>query len=334
MRLLLVPDPTSPNGEDAFCREIAKRAQERGHWTRIETVPNGPLQATLDRLQAAGFSLEAEAVVINSLQPAALLAAKAAGRRAVVRLVDSYASASAEALAEVKRLALQADLILVPSRYLADIVGAWGLNGSARMVPYAYDRIMAQQIAIVTMQTLRPTGFQLVAAASLNETTRPGLETLLFTVSRLRLDCHVSVIGEGPALAALKERASQLSAQDKATFLGALPHAKIMEHFRAARAFVDPCGIEGFPTLALHALSEGCPVIAARAGALPEFIRDGENGLLFSPGDALGLSEAIVTLASEPGLSLRLIREGIRTVEAHTWDATVNALFSALETPK
>lgn len=113
-----------------------------------------------------------------------------------------------------------------------------------------------------------------------------------------------------------------------------MPHAKMMEFFRAAKAYVDPCGLDGFPTMPLYALSEGCPVIAARTGAITELIRDNENGLLFPPGDALALSEAIVTLWSVRGLSLRLIGEGIKTVSGHSWDRTVEAAFDAFESAK
>lgn len=331
MKLLLVPDPTSPLGEDAFCREIAKRAEKRGHEARIEAVPNGPLEATLAQLAAAGFAYDAEMVVINSLQPAALLAAKAAGKRAAVRLIDSYVAAPPQAIKEVRDLALKADVILVPSRHLADIVKSWGLNGTVKQVPYAYDRIMAQQIALVTIRASKPV-FQIVAAGTLNEATRPGFEVLLSALSRLRIDCHLNIIGDGPAMPALKARAQQFVINDKVSFLGAMPHPKMMEFFRASKAYVDPCALEGYPALALHALSEGCPVIVARAGAATELIRDGENGLLFTPGDALALSEAVVTLWSVRGLSLRLIAEGIKTVGGHSWDATVTALFEAVET--
>lgn len=329
MRILLIPDPTSPNGEDAFCREIIKRASRHDCETQTQAIPNGPLDATIERLSATGFALGSDIVVINSLQPAALLSAQAAGRKTVVRLIDSYTAASAQALAEVQRLLLKADLLLVPSRYLGDTVRGWGANGAVREVPYAYDRIMAQQIALVTLRASRA-GFPLVACSALNESTRPGFETLLSAVARLRLDCHLTVIGDGPALRALKDRTSQLVAADKVSFAGALPHVKTMEYFRAAKAYIDPCGLEGFPTLALYALSEGCPVIGARAGACPELIRDGENGLLFTPGDPLSLSEAIVTLWSVRGLSLSLIAEGIKTVGSHSWDATAEAVFSAL----
>lgn len=331
MRLLLVPDPTSPNGEDAFCREIAKRAKARGHETVVEVIPNGTVEDTVDRLSATGFSLSSDVVVINSLQPAALLAAKAAGRRAVVRLVDSYAGASEAAVARVRELILKADLVLVPTQHLADLLHSWGANGQVRRVPYAYDRIMAQQIALVTIRAARPTGMSIVAAAPLNAATKPGLETLLASLSRVRFDVHLSLVGVGPALGELQERAAQLMVQDKVTFMGALPHPKLMEFVRAAKAFVEPCGIDGYPTLALHALSEGCPVVAARTPGVMELISDQRNGLLYTPGDPRELSEALTTLWSVRGLSLQLIEEGIKTVSGLSWDATVDATLSAVE---
>ncbi len=331
MRILLIPDPTAPNGEDAFCREISKRAQARGHETDVQAIPNGPMAETVDRLRATGFALRSDVVVINSLQPAALVAAQAAGKRTAVRLIDAYPAASAQALDEVRRLALRADLLLVPTRYMAEVAKSWGANGQVRVVPYAYDRIRAQQIALVTMRASRSAPFQIVSAGALSEATRAGFETLLGAVARLRLDCHLSIAGVGPALGALQERAAQLVATDRVTFLGELPHAKLMEYFRAAKIYVDACGLEGFPTLALHALSEGCPVVAVRRGAVQELIKDGENGLLYNAGDVLALSEALVTLWSVRGYSLKLIADGIKTVGGLSWDNTVAATFAALE---
>ncbi len=330
MKLLLVPDPTSPNGEDAFCREIARRAAKRGHETRIQAVPEGPREEVVARLSAAGFARDVDAVVVNALQAAPFLAARAAGKKTVVRLIDC-ATGVVRADEEARRLVPQADLVLVPSQYLAEIVKGWGGNGSVKRAPYAYDRVMAQQIALVTMRAARPSGFMVVAAGDLSEEARPGYEALVSAVARLRLDCHLTVIGTGPALPALKERALRLAAADRIAFLGAQPHTKTMEYLRSARAYVDPAGTTGFPTMALYAMSEGCPVVAARSGAVPEFVLDGKNGLLVPPGDAHALSEAIVTLYSVRGLSLQLIAEGVKTVERHSWDATVEAVFNALE---
>ena len=318
MKILLVPDPTSPNGEDAFCREISKRAPARGHECAMRAASAGPA--------------ESDAVVVNSLQTGSLLAAAAAGTPTILRLIVSYEGASEPALAEVKRFAAAAACVLVPSAYMKDIAAGWGIAAARiAVVPYAYDQIFAQQIALVTMRAARPSGFGLVTAGPIDDATLPAFETVLSAISRLRLDCHLAVLGDGSALGALKARAESLMMGARVTFLGDLPHTKKMEYLRAAKAFIEPSGGQGFPSLALHAMSEGCPVIGAAAGALPELVREGENGLLFRPGDARALSEQIVTLASTPGLSLKLIAEGVRTVERHSWDATVAAALDAIE---
>lgn len=319
MRLLLVPDPTSPNGIDAFCREIAKRAAARGHEAVVRAAVQGP-------------DADADAVFVNSLQPEALAAAAAAGKPVVLRLIDAYVDAESSTLSEVRRLAGAAQRVLVPSRFMAGLAEGWGLDPARlRVVPYAYDQIFAQQIALVTMRAARPSGFGLVTAAVLDESARAAIETVLSAVSRLRLDVHLAVIGDGPARAALTERARALGSGARASFLGELPHPKKMEYLRAARAYIEPIARQGFPSLALHAMSEGCPVIGVADGVVPELVRDGENGLLYKPGDYAGLSEAVVTLASTSGLSLRLIAEGVRTVERHSWDSTVSATFAAFE---
>lgn len=318
MKILLVPDPTSPNGEDAFCREIVKRAPARGHETVVRAAVDGHVSA--------------DAVLVNGLQTGALLAAQAARVPAVLRLIDSYAGAPAAAAAEAQRFALASERLLVPSAYMKDIVVSWGVPAErVGVAPYAYDQIFAQQIALVTMRAARPSGFGLVTSGVLDETNLPALETVLSAVSRLRLDCHLAVLGDGPALGALKARAESLMMSGRVTFLGDLPHIKKMEYLRAAKAFIEPSGLQGFPSLALHAMSEGCPVIGASAGAVPELVRGGENGLLYRPGSAGELAEQIVTLASTPGLSLRLIAEGVRTVERHSWDATVAVALDAVE---
>jgi glycosyltransferase involved in cell wall biosynthesis len=318
MKILLVPDPTSPNGEDAFCREISRRAPARGHVPQMRAASEGPAAS--------------DVVVVNSLQLGALKSAEDAGKPIVLRLIDSYVGATESSLADARRWARAARVVLVPSEYMKAIVAAWDVPADRiRVVTYAYDQIFAQQIALVTMRAARASGFGLVTAGPIDEASLPAFETVLSAVSRLRLDCHLAVVGDGPALGALKARAESLMMGARVTFLGDLAHPKKMEYMRAAKAFIEPSGRQGFPSLALHAMSEGCPVVGARAGALPELVRDGDNGLLFAPGDAGALAEQIVTLASTPGLSLKLIAEGVRTVERHSWDATVAAALDAIE---
>jgi glycosyltransferase involved in cell wall biosynthesis len=331
MKILLVPDPASPYGEDAFCRELSQRAASRGHETALAAIPAGTPEEVQSRLGAEGFARGCDVVLINSFQAAPMRAVRAAGKGLAVRLIDSFAELPASGLAPIIDCLRLADRILVPSRHLAELAKSWGTDGKTRPVPYAYDRIRAHQITLVTMRASRVTDFQIVTTCSFNEACRPGLEMLLSAAGRLRFDWHLTILGQGPLLPAMQDRVRQTMPEQRVLFAGGLPHLKIMEFFRSAKAYVDPLGSEGFPAMALYALSEGCPVVAPRCGAVPELIADGKNGMLFNAKDAASLAQALVTLWSVRGLSLQLIAEGIKTAERHTWDATVAAAFDALE---
>lgn len=58
----------------------------------------------------------------------------------------------------------------------------------------------------------------------------------------------------------------------------------------------------------------GRPVIASAVGGLPEYVRDGETGLLVPPGDGPALADAIVRALLEDGLLDRL-RAGVAALE-------------------
>jgi glycosyltransferase involved in cell wall biosynthesis len=55
-----------------------------------------------------------------------------------------------------------------------------------------------------------------------------------------------------------------------------------------------------FPNSALEAAAAGVPVVAARHGGLPEMLRDGETGVLVTPGDPAALASALRALADDP----------------------------------
>ncbi len=63
---------------------------------------------------------------------------------------------------------------------------------------------------------------------------------------------------------------------------------------------VHPASMEGLGVALLQAAACGVPVVAGRAGGIPEIVRDGENGLLVEPGDAVGLAAALETLLADP----------------------------------
>lgn len=81
-----------------------------------------------------------------------------------------------------------------------------------------------------------------------------------------------------------------------------------------ARALVYISESEGLGSAALLALAHGVPVIASRAGGLPEIVIDNVTGLLVE-NDPAGIAEAAARLARDRALAARLGAAGRAMVE-------------------
>ncbi|MGV2481583.1 UNVERIFIED_CONTAM: glycosyltransferase, partial [Salmonella enterica subsp. enterica serovar Weltevreden] len=63
---------------------------------------------------------------------------------------------------------------------------------------------------------------------------------------------------------------------------------------------VHPALMEGLGVSLLQASAAGVPIIASRAGGMPEAVRDGVNGLLVPPGDVAPLRLALQEMLADP----------------------------------
>src|SRR5690606_5435810 len=76
--------------------------------------------------------------------------------------------------------------------------------------------------------------------------------------------------------------------------------------------FVHPTRYEGSSLVTLEAMGHRRPIVASRAGGLPDKVRDGINGWLVPPDDAGALATALADAASNPS---RLVEMGHRSRE-------------------
>jgi len=82
-------------------------------------------------------------------------------------------------------------------------------------------------------------------------------------------------VGDGPAMAALRTMAGE-----RLRLLGPRSHDEVVRAMSAADVLVLPSHAEGLPTVIVEAASVGLPVIASRAGGIPELLGDGCGTLL------------------------------------------------------
>jgi len=134
----------------------------------------------------------------------------------------------------------------------------------------------------------------------------------------------------GPELEALRRAIDAGGLDGRVRLTDYLPPPTLPSLYRAARALVIPSLSEGFGLPALEAMACGCPVLAARAGALPEVV--GEAALLFDPTSADAIAAAILQVDREPPLREALRVAGIDRARRFTWAASAQATLGVYAT--
>ena len=79
--------------------------------------------------------------------------------------------------------------------------------------------------------------------------------------------------------------------------------------FRSSSIFCLPSYAEGFPMAVLDAWAYGLPVITTPVGGIPDVAKDGENMLLFNPGDTNMLAVQLERLMSNEALRKKIAVE-------------------------
>lgn len=107
---------------------------------------------------------------------------------------------------------------------------------------------------------------------------------------------------------------------------GALPEKALNELYARSRVLVFPFRwFEGFPNVITRAMALGKPVIAARIGAVPEIVEDGETGLLFETRNVDDLVSKIETLHPDARRCAEMGQAGLRKAQAQYSPAAVYA---------
>jgi glycosyltransferase involved in cell wall biosynthesis len=143
-----------------------------------------------------------------------------------------------------------------------------------------------------------------------------------------RPDVHLVIVGEGRLRLALE-------AQIAAGPLGHRVHLvgwrdDVPSWLRVFDVFAFSSREEGLGTSVIDAMAARMPIVATRAGGIPELLTDGVHGLLVPPQDPPALAAALLTLLADPDRAKRLGTAGRAHVEARfTADRTAAATLAA-----
>lgn len=117
-------------------------------------------------------------------------------------------------------------------------------------------------------------------------------------------DLHLALVGDGELLPELRAQAGRSGLADRVLFLGW--RNDVPRLLPAFHLFVLPSENEGMGRALVEAMAAGLPIVASRAGGVPEVLGEGEAGLLVEAANAPALAQAIETLLRDRALGARL----------------------------
>jgi len=120
---------------------------------------------------------------------------------------------------------------------------------------------------------------------------------------------------------------------DRTIVTGKIPPERMVDYLQLFDILVFPSLFsEGCPLSMLEAMAMQKTIIGSCAGAIPEIIRDHENGLLVNPGSAEEIAAALTELVENPALRRRLAENAAQTARAMTPDREFREWMEAYET--
>jgi len=235
-----------------------------------------------------------------------------------------------------------ADLVVANSAYTLGLVRAAAPGAEAVAVPLAVDHerfspgdraaaktkygAAGRRVISSVSRIRRHKGHDIVfrALASLGEDARRGVLYL--------------IAGTGPDRPAIEAQAKELGVAGCVRWLGFVPEDGLPELYRASDLFVlctreaaEEREVEGFGLVFLEAQACGTPVVGARAGGIPDAVKEGEGGWLVGPDDAEALADILRRLLDDPAAFEAAGRSGRERVEREcTWDRYVDSFLAEL----
>ncbi|WP_197379633.1 glycosyltransferase family 4 protein [Mycolicibacterium mengxianglii] len=211
------------------------------------------------------------------------------------------------------------DLLTVSTTSATDIAADFGVSPEQlHVVPLGVD-------TTVFAPTERPRVPGRIIAIASADVPLKGVSNLLQAVAKLRTerDVELQLVARLESKGPTEKLIADLGISDIVHISSGLTDADLAALLASAEIACIPSLYEGFSLPAVEAMASGTPIVASRAGALPEVL--GQNGaaaVLVQPGNVEELTKSLGELLDSPD---QLHRMGIagrrRAVEVYSWES-------------
>lgn len=220
------------------------------------------------------------------------------------------------------------ELVTVSSTSAADIAEDFAVDpNQLNVVPLGVDTQLFQP-------SERRVRNRIIAIASADVPLK-GVSHLLHAVARLRVerDLELQLVAKLEPNGPTEKLIAELGISDIVHISSGLSDSELAALLASAEVACIPSLYEGFSLPAVEAMASGTPIVASRAGALPEVVgTDGECARLVTPADVTELTAVLGELLDSPRELRRLGDNGRRrALEVFSWESVAAQTVAVYE---
>ena len=135
-------------------------------------------------------------------------------------------------------------------------------------------------------------------------------------------EARLAIIGDGPVRKDLEKHFEGTPT----FFAGYMRGEPLAQAYASSDLFVMPSKTETLGLVLMEAMAAGLPVVACRAGGVPDAVEDGVTGFLYDPDNAEGLVQRVAWVLSHAKERAAVRTRARADVEQHGWEGSTQQL--------
>lgn len=224
-------------------------------------------------------------------------------------------------LSREERPALALDRVIFPSEFLRDELQRKGIRMGETKVIYGgvNTRLFAGGNGALSSRNGRPLSLLYTGRLAPEKGVDTAIEAMRILVYERGIkNINLALVGSGGRdyVIYLRNLVIEAHLQGRVTFLGALPKQAMPELYQQFDvSLFTSIWQEPFGRVLVEAMASGLAVVGTATGGAGEILSEGENALVFTPGNAADMADKITLLLDKPDLRHRLIENGRRIAQ-------------------
>ena len=242
----------------------------------------------------------------------AWLIARLRGTKTVIHYHSGEARDHLRRFRSVRPVLEDADRLVVPSEYLADVFREFGLQ--AQVVPNIVD------LAQFSFRVRKPVRPRLLCTRGFHPYYCPDVTVRAFSEIRQTYpEATLDLVGKGPLEPQIRNLVRELKLSG-VNFAGTVSHDDISRFYDAADIFINASSLDNVPVSILEAFASGMPVVTTAPEGMSYLVEHERTGLLSEPGDAAALAANVMRLLTHPELALRMALNAREELQRYCWE--------------